>query len=69
MPVLPQRRGEGRQVRYCQLRRPDGGGKSGKIITPGKSAESKFIKMIGKTEKPFMPPKSEEPLTPEELRW
>jgi WD40 repeat protein len=43
------------------------GGKSGKIITPGKSADSKFIKMIGKTEKPFMPPKSEEPLTPEEL--
>src|SRR5947207_869081 len=33
------------------------GGKSGKIITAGKAAESKFIKMIGKTEKPFMPPK------------
>lgn len=43
------------------------GGKSGKIIVAGKSAESKFIKLIGKTEKPFMPPKSEEPLTPEEL--
>src|SRR5262249_46387941 len=34
---------------------------------PGKSAQSKFIAMIGKTQKPFMPPKSEEPLTPEEL--
>lgn len=43
------------------------GGKSGKIIEPGKSAESKFIKMIGKTEKPLMPPKTEEPLTSEEL--
>ena len=43
------------------------GGKSGKIIVAGKSAESKFTHMIGKTEKPFMPPKSEEPLTPEEL--
>ncbi|OAI41306.1 NB-ARC domain protein [Planctomycetaceae bacterium SCGC AG-212-D15] len=43
------------------------GGKSGKIIIEGKSAESKFIKMIGKTEKPFMPPRNEEPLTPEEL--
>jgi WD40 repeat protein len=43
------------------------GGKSGKIIVPGKSSEGKFVKMIGKTDKPFMPPKSEEPLTPEEL--
>jgi WD40 repeat protein len=43
------------------------GGKSGRIITAGKSADSKFTHMIGKTQKPFMPPKSEEPLTPEEL--
>jgi hypothetical protein len=43
------------------------GGKSGRIIIPGKSADSKFVHMIGKTQKPFMPPKSEEPLTPEEL--
>jgi WD40 repeat protein len=43
------------------------GGKSGKPILPGKSAESLLVKRAGKTEKPFMPPKSEEPLTPEEL--
>jgi WD40 repeat protein len=43
------------------------GGKSGKPIMPGKSAESLLAKRAGKTEKPFMPPKGEEPLTPEEL--
>src|SRR5579864_685776 len=43
------------------------GGKHGKPIVPGKSAESLLVKAAGKTERPFMPPKSEEPLTPEEL--
>src|SRR5437762_11009579 len=43
------------------------GGKSGKPIVPGKSAESLMIKLAGKMQKPAMPPKSEEPLTPEEL--
>src|SRR5262245_9555452 len=43
------------------------GGKSGSPIIPGKAAESMLVKRAGKTEKPFMPPKSEEPLTPEEL--
>jgi WD40 repeat protein len=43
------------------------GGKSGKPIVPGKSAECLLIKRAGKTEKPFMPPKGEEPLTAEEL--
>jgi WD40 repeat protein len=43
------------------------GGKSGKPISPGKSAESLLVKRAGKTERPFMPPKGEEPLTPEEL--
>ncbi len=43
------------------------GGKSGKPIVPGKSADSLIVKRAGKTEKPFMPPKSEEPLTAEEL--
>jgi len=43
------------------------GGKHGPPIVPGKSAESLLIKAAGKTERPFMPPKSEEPLTPEEL--
>jgi WD40 repeat protein len=43
------------------------GGKSGKVIMPGKSDESRLIKLAGKTERPQMPPKSEEPLTPQEL--
>jgi WD40 repeat protein len=43
------------------------GGKRGKVIVPGKSAESLLVKLAGKSQKPFMPPKSEEPLTPEEL--
>jgi len=43
------------------------GGKHGKPIVPGKSAESILVKSAGKTERPFMPPKSEEPLVPEEL--
>lgn len=43
------------------------GGKSGPPIIAGKSVESMLVKRAGKTEKPFMPPKSEEPLTPEEL--
>lgn len=43
------------------------GGKRGKSIVPGKSGESFLAKVAGKTDKPFMPPKSEEPLTPQEL--
>ncbi|HZT81178.1 MAG TPA: c-type cytochrome domain-containing protein [Gemmataceae bacterium] len=43
------------------------GGKRGKSVVPGKSAESLLVKLAGKTAKPQMPPKSEEPLTPEEL--
>jgi WD40 repeat protein len=43
------------------------GGKRGHPITAGKSAESLLVKLAGRTQKPFMPPKSEEPLTPEEL--
>ncbi len=43
------------------------GGKRGNSLVPGKSAESLLIKLAGRSEKPFMPPKSEEPLTPEEL--
>jgi WD40 repeat protein len=43
------------------------GGKHGKPIMPGKSAESLLIKSAGKTERPFMPPKGEEPLSPQEL--
>src|SRR5262249_2978276 len=43
------------------------GGKRGAPVVPGKSASSLVIKLAGKTRKPFMPPKSEEPLTPSEL--
>jgi WD40 repeat protein len=43
------------------------GGKRGKPILPGKSADSLLVQLAGKTQKPTMPPKSEEPLTPEEL--
>jgi WD40 repeat protein len=43
------------------------GGKSGPPIVTSKSAESMLVKRAGKTEKPFMPPKGEEPLTSEEL--
>lgn len=43
------------------------GGKRGKGIAPGKSDESLLVQLAGKTTKPTMPPKSEAPLTPEEL--
>lgn len=43
------------------------GGKSGPAIVPGKSMDSLLIKLVGRTMKPPMPPKTEEPATPEEL--
>jgi WD40 repeat protein len=43
------------------------GGKRGPAVVPGKSADSRIVRLAGRTEKPFMPPKGEEPLTPEEL--
>lgn len=43
------------------------GGKRGPALVPGKASESLLIRVGGKTERPFMPPKVEEPLTPEEL--
>jgi WD40 repeat protein len=43
------------------------GGRHGVAVVPGKSAESLLVKLSSKTTKPFMPPKSDEPLTPEEL--
>src|SRR5690242_6714584 len=36
------------------------GGKRGAAIVPGKSGESLLVKLAGKTQKPAMPPKSEE---------
>src|SRR5258708_5100969 len=43
------------------------GGKRGLGVVPGKPDDSLLIKLCGKTVKPFMPPKREEPLAPEEL--
>ncbi|MSR32344.1 MAG: NB-ARC domain protein [Gemmataceae bacterium] len=43
------------------------GGKKGKPVVPGKAMESRLYLLSGKTERPLMPPKSEEPLTPQEL--
>lgn len=44
------------------------GGKSGKAIVPGKADESLLVKLISRSnEKRFMPPKSEDPVTPEEF--
>src|SRR5438045_5686239 len=43
------------------------GGKHGRPVVPGKSSESLLVRLSGRAEKPTMPPKTEEPLTPEEL--
>jgi len=43
------------------------GGKRGDSVKPGKSQDSLLYKSMGRTQKPFMPPKGEEPATPEEL--
>ncbi len=43
------------------------GGKRGEAVKPAKSMESLLYKAMGRTQKPFMPPRGEEPVTPEEL--
>jgi WD40 repeat protein len=43
------------------------GGRRGAAIVPGKAMGSNMIKFGTKSEKPFMPPRGEEPLTPDEL--
>jgi WD40 repeat protein len=43
------------------------GGKSGNVVLPGKANESLLIRMAGRTKKPYMPPKGDEPFTPQEL--
>lgn len=43
------------------------GGKAGTSVVAGKPKESLLIKLSGRTDAPAMPPKDEEPLTPEEL--
>lgn len=43
------------------------GGKRGPAVIPGKGAESSLVKLSKKLIRPYMPPKSEDPLTPQEL--
>jgi WD40 repeat protein len=43
------------------------GGKRGVAVVPGKAAESNLFKFCSRQMKPIMPPKSEDPLTSEEL--
>ncbi len=43
------------------------GGKSGPAIVPGQPDASLLVKLAGRTGTPAMPPKDDEPLTPEEL--
>jgi WD40 repeat protein len=43
------------------------GGRHGRPVVAGKADESLLYEAAGKTKRPFMPPKTEEPLTPEEL--
>jgi WD40 repeat protein len=43
------------------------GGRRGSPVVPGKSATSPLAKYLGRTEKPFMPPRGEGFITPEEL--
>jgi hypothetical protein len=43
------------------------GGKKGTPLVAGKAADSLIYQLAGKTTRPSMPPKSEEPLTPENL--
>jgi WD40 repeat protein len=43
------------------------GGKRGVPLVAGKAEESLLYKLAGRTQKPFMPPRGEEPLSPEEL--
>ena len=43
------------------------GGKKGSAVMPGKGTESHLVKLSSKAIRPFMPPRSEEALSPEEL--
>lgn len=43
------------------------GGKRGTSITPGKSDTSLLYKLVTRQQKPYMPPRGEEPITPEEI--
>src|SRR4029077_878613 len=43
------------------------GGQRGAAIIPGKGNDSLMYKLVHREMKPFMPPKGEDPVTPEEL--
>jgi WD40 repeat protein len=43
------------------------GGKRGTAVVPGKSGESNLFLFCSRQKKPIMPPKSEDPLTPQEV--
>jgi WD40 repeat protein len=43
------------------------GGKRGQVVLPGKSALSLLVKLASKAQRPFMPPRKEDPLSAEEL--
>src|SRR5262249_9075905 len=43
------------------------GGKHWAPVVQGNSAASLLVRLAGRTERPFMPPRSEEPLSPTEL--
>jgi hypothetical protein len=43
------------------------GGKRGAAVVPGSSAKSLLIRLSSKDQRPFMPPRTEEPLAPQEL--
>src|SRR6185369_14069166 len=42
------------------------GGKRGEAVKPGKSADSRLYTEVMRTQKPVMPPRGEDPCTPEE---
>jgi WD40 repeat protein len=44
-----------------------GGGKNGPAVVPGRSADSLLVKLINHTQRPYMPPRDEEPVTTQEL--
>lgn len=43
------------------------GGSRGRALLPGRPGDSLIVQLAGRTRKPYMPPRGEEPLTPQEL--
>src|SRR5262249_30340849 len=58
----------GGQVGMSNYESLNKGGKRGQPITPGRSQDSLLVKLAGRTQKPYMPPRDEgDPMTPKEL--